>query len=62
MWGDETHFPPGDAVVASLPTGGAGSLFAGGVAHFAAHLLQNSFAGVTCHRTVADLADEERAG
>ena len=62
MWGEETHFPPGDAVVASSTMGGAGGLLAGGVAHSAAHLLQNSFAGATCHRTVADLADEERPG
>ena len=62
MWGDQAHFPPGDAVAASSPMGGAGGLYAGGVADFAAHLLQNSFAGATCHRTVADLADEERAG
>jgi len=62
MWDDVSYFPPGDAVAASSASSGAADAFAGGTVHFAAHLLQNSFAGATCHKTVADAADEERAG
>ena len=62
MWGDVSYFPPGDALAASSSSSGVGDAFAGGTAHFAAHLLQNSFAGATCHKTVTDPADEERAG
>ena len=61
-WGDVSYFPPGDAVVAPSSGTRAADAFAGGSPHFAAHLLQNSFAGATCHKTVADAADEERAG
>ena len=62
MNGDMHYFPPGDALLASPLDIGVTGMIAGGKVAFAAHLLQNSFAGGASHKVVGTPADEERAG